>query len=296
MGADGCGAVVSGPDVRPNLNAMRVIIDGRPVNEADARVSVFDWAVMRGFGVFEVIRSYGVAPFRLGPHLDRLERSAAALAVGLPGRDDLISWVTAAAENGEGQVRIVVTGGGRDPLFDAPSQTIIMWEPVPDIPSPLRVMPLEAPWHPGTADGPLSGIKWLSYAPNMASADMARRAGFHDALLYSRDGFILEGPTFGIAWLIGDVIETPGLDLGILASITRSVLFEIGEHLGIEVREVSAPLERLLAADEVVGLSTVKEVIPIGVIGDRKVRTGPVAERLRAEFLSIVADETGPPA
>jgi branched-subunit amino acid aminotransferase/4-amino-4-deoxychorismate lyase len=49
----------------------------------------------------------------------------------------------------------------------------------------------------------------------------------------------------------------------------------------------------LLAADEVMGLSTTKEVLPIGAIGENTVPLGPVATVLQSEFLALVRAETG---
>ncbi len=273
---------------------MRVLVDGVEIAESDAAVSVFDWAVMRGFGVFEVVRAYGGIPFHLGPHLDRLERSAAALALALPTRSDLEAWSRqAAGAGGDCQIRIIVTGGGRDALYDAPSRTIVLWEPVPAVPDELRVLPMTAHWHPGAAEGPLYGIKWLSYAPNMASSDLARAQGYDDALLLSRDGWVLEGPTFCLAWLADGRIETPELGLGILASITRRTLFTTAAAIGLEVAEGRWPLERVLGADEVLGLSTTKEVARITEIGSDTVGTGPVGSQLLAAFYDLVEAETG---
>ncbi|HSG79411.1 MAG TPA: aminotransferase class IV, partial [Acidimicrobiia bacterium] len=147
--------------------------------------------------------------------------------------------------------------------------------------------------HPGASEGPLYGIKWLSYAPNMASSDLARAEGFDDALLLSRDGWVLEGPTFCLAWLAGGRIETPELGLGILASITRSTLFTTAAAIGLDVVEGRWPLERVLAADEVFGLSTTKEVARITVIGTDPVRSGPVAGRLLSAFYDLVEREIG---
>ena len=171
---------------------MRVLIDGREVAEGSAQVSVFDWGVQRGFGCFEVIGSYEGRPFRLGPHLERLNRSAAALRIDLAPLEDIADWVRAvAASGGDCQVRVLVTGGGRDELFDTPSRTVVLWEPKPHVPDLLRLLPTVATWHPATDRG-FAGVKWLSYAPNMASTDAARRAGFDDALLLSTDALVLE--------------------------------------------------------------------------------------------------------
>ena len=284
------------PTARPasNLEGMRVIIDGVPVADTEAAISVFDWGVQRGFGAFEVIRSYEGSPFRVGPHLERLERSLAALHIDAPDGGLLARWVDqVAAEGGDGVVRVIVTGGGRDPSFSAPSRTVVMWEPLPAVPVALRLEPMTAAWHPGTADSMFPGVKWLSYAPNMAATDAARRDGFDDALLLTRDGFVLEGPTFTVAWGIEGAIETPGMELGILASITRQVLLESAERLGVEVRPGAYPLARLMEADEVMALSTTKEVTPVSAVGETALGSGPLAGQLLAAHRAIVAEEIG---
>lgn len=273
---------------------MRVILDGAQVSDSEASVSVFDWGLQRGFGVFEVIRSYGGRPFRVAQHLDRLERSAAALAIDLPTRSDLESWVADCAAAGDDcHVRVVITGGGRDPLVPAASRSIVLWEPLHDLPDRLALLPMQAPWHPATEVGGFPGVKWTSYAPNMASTDKAQRAGFDDALLLTEESIVLEGPTFTIAWMSRGRLETPTLELGIMASVTRDVLLEAAAGLGVAVKQGFFPLERVLEADEVFALSTLKEVTAIGRIGEHEVAAGGFGEALSAAFRAIVASETG---
>jgi branched-chain amino acid aminotransferase len=271
-----------------------VLIDGTPTPDADAVVSVFDWVVIRGFGVFEVVRSYGGTPFRLDRHLDRLERSAAALGIAHPGRDSIARWVGAVAEEmGTGQVRVVLTGGGRDPGFPVPARCVVMGESLPVVPARLSLLPMVAPWHPATAEHGFPGVKWVSYAPNMLATDRARAAGFSEALLTTGDGTMLEGPTFTIAWVVDGTLETPSLDLGILPSITRDVVLECAAALGIGVAEGRYPLARVVAADEVFGLSTVKQITPVERIGDAPVGSGPVVDLLAKAFADVVRTETG---
>jgi branched-subunit amino acid aminotransferase/4-amino-4-deoxychorismate lyase len=271
---------------------MRVIIDGVEVSEAEAAVSVFDWAVQRGFGVFEVIRSYDGATFRLDAHLERLQRSAGALHIEHPPTTDIADWArTAASAGGDCLVRVMVTGGSRDALVDTPPRTVVLWEPVPDVPERLRLLPVTAPWHQGGDTRGFPGVKWLSYAPNMASMDMARRAGFDDAVLVSSDGEVLEGPTYTVAWVSDGRVETPSLELGILASITREVLLECAARLGIPVKQGHFPLARMIESDEAIGLSTVKQVTPVSRIGENDIPDGPIAGKLAGAFAEIVAEE-----
>ena len=274
---------------------MRVLIDGVEVPEAEAAVSIFDWGLQRGFGCFEVVRAYQGRPFRLAAHLDRLANSAAALGLTVPPRDFLEEWVLAVARAGaDCQVRVLLTGGGRDPLVPVPGRTVVVWEPVPEMPARLRLLAVEAPWHPATDRSPFYAVKWLSYAANMASTDRARREGYDDALLLSSDGLVLEGPTFSVAWVAEGRLETPALSLGILPSITRAVVLEeAAGRAGLAVEEGAFPVERLLQAEEAVALSTVKEVRPIEAVGERSLAAGEAAGRLAAAFRAVVAEEAG---
>ena len=272
---------------------MRVLIDGVEVAAGDASLSVFDWGVLRGFGCFEVIRAYGGETFRLGPHLDRMRRSAAALGLAEPPAE-LADWASAvAADGGDCLVRIVMTAGSHDTLTDAPPRTIVVWEELPDLPDAFRLSARVAPWHAGGTFSELTRAKTLSYAPNMAAGLAAMADGYDDALLLGRDGSVLEGPTFTVAWFVDGVLETPSLDLGILESITRGVVLEVAADLGLSINEGAFPLARLLAADEAAVLSTVKEVSPLVAVDDAEVPRGPLTDKLRGAVLDRIAAEVG---
>ena len=274
---------------------MRVLIDGRPADPATASVSVFDWGVVRGDGCFEALRSYNGVAFAIDSHLDRLWNSASVLGMEtvLPERDLLASWIAdVAAEGGDCVVRVIATRGGADEQVSAPPRLIVFWEELPVPPEALTLAEVSAPWHSGGFPWALAGVKGLSYGPNMASVRMARAAGFDNAVLVSREGILLEGPTHSVAWAVDGAIETPSLDLGILASITRTETLAAAADLGIEVREGRFPTSRLDQAQEFFILSTVNEVMPVVRVGERRFESGPVAAALREAFLQRVRAET----
>jgi branched-subunit amino acid aminotransferase/4-amino-4-deoxychorismate lyase len=276
---------------------MRVIIDGEAVDPRAATISVFDWAVFRGLGAFEVIRSVRGRLLHGGAHFERLERSIGMLRMAPVDMTLIADWTgTVAAENDDGLIRVIVTAGGRDQgpnRVDAPSRTIVVWEPLPVLPERLSLLPLRSPWHPATDDSAISGVKWLSYAPNMASTDLAVAAGFDDAVLTTMDDVVLEMPTSSIAWVAGGRIVTPSLDLGILLSITRDVMFECAARIGVEVVEGRFPLSDLLGADEALALSSGKLILPVGRIGDAEIPAGPVAGELAAAYSVLIDEEIG---
>ena len=107
-----------------------------------------------------------------------------------------------------------------------------MSHPLPAPKAELSLLAVPAPWHPAGRAWELSGVKTISYAPNQAATRLAGEAGFDDALLLSDSGTILEGPTFSFAWIVGGVLETAGIDLGILDSITRQLIFADSPAVG----------------------------------------------------------------
>lgn len=259
-----------------------VLINGAP---SSGQIPVTDSSVLRGDGCFEVLKAYAGEVFALDEHIDRLQVSAAALQIELPERAELASWIEkTAAEVGTGAVRVVVTRGSSVPGVDDPSNVIVFghdWE-IPD--GPARLLPVVAPWHAAGVDWDLAGAKVISYGPNMAAARRARNEGFDDALLVTIDHVVLEGPTFSVAWVVDGTLETPGLDLGILDSITRKVVLDIAREAAIPVSEGAWELDRLRSATEVMALSTIREVQPVVAIGDATWDTGPVTDSLATGF------------
>ena len=100
---------------------MRVIIDGVPHDEHTASVSVFDWAIVRGLESSKSCARTAVPCFVSTAISDRLEHSARALTIAVPDRDAIAADMRrVAVAGGDGQVRLVLTGGGRDASVDAP--------------------------------------------------------------------------------------------------------------------------------------------------------------------------------
>lgn len=269
---------------------MIVLVDGTRQQSLPAT----DSTVIRGVGVFEAVRSYGGRLFALDDHLARLQRSAAAMDIGLPDLDRIGSWArSVAAEGGEGIVRIIATAGDAVPGASGEERTIVLHHRVPFTPSTLRLRPWGAPWHPAGRPWELAGIKTVSYAPNLTASRLAGRDGFDDALLLADDRAVLEGPTFCVGWVRDGVMRTPSLDLGILDSITRRRVLGLAEAEGITVEDGRFPIDDLLEADEVMAMSTVKEVTPVISVGDREFGPGAVTSRLRSLFRQHVIGSLG---
>lgn len=266
--------MADGPDI--------VLIDGAP---SDAVIPIQDPMVTRGDGCFEAVRSYEGYMIGLDEHLDRLEVSARALEIRLPERGELRAWMSRVADaRGDGVIRMLVSADKGE------TSVVVFSTPVPPIPPSYRLLPVGAPWHPGGAQWDLAGVKTLSYAPNMAATRTARRDGFDDALLFSRDGFVLEAPTAGVFWVVDGVLETASVDLGILASVTMAITMDLARDAGIPVDAGRFVVERLDAADEVAALSTTREIVPVVALGERRFEPGPVTATLVEAYENVVGN------
>ena len=238
-----------------------------------------DDGLLRGDGVFEVIRLYAGRPFALEEHLDRLERSAAALELPIDRRgfEAEISALLDEFGQDEGQLRLVATRGGRRLAFT---------ENLPPYASSESSAVITITYSPTQL---LNGVKSLSYAANMLAIRTAASRGADDAVFVRPDGIVLEAPTSTIFWVGGDGrLRTPGLDVGILASITRDRLVR-----ELDVEEGAFPLEDFEGASEAFIASTVREVQAISAINETKLPEcpGPRTQEAAAAFEAVLDRE-----
>ena len=243
-------------------------------------ISVFDEGLIRGDGCFEVIRSYRGHPFAFDLHFRRLLKSANVLELEAPRADLLFGWLELMADGTDCLLRVVLTRGRPGEK----GKCLVLRHPLPPLIDQLRLKTVHAPWHPGGTSWNLAGVKTISYAPNIAAGREARNAGFDDALLVSREGHLLEGPTFSVAWVVEGKVHTPDLDLGILDSVTRRVLIESTAGTELEFSTERYPVETLAQASEVIALSTIKQVTSVIAVDDHKYRPGEVTKLLARVF------------
>ena len=256
-------------------------LDGALVDESQAVIPATDEGLLRGDGVFEVMRLYDSRPFAIDDHLARMEQSAANLRLPLDAaavRAD-VEALLGAAQPGDGLVRVLVTRGGR---------RLALIEPMPEQPptmslgfvtySPTRV---------------LDGVKSLSYGGNMLATRLAKERGFDDALLVTPHGRVLEAPTSSFFWVRDGELFTPPLSEHILDSITRRRLMEVTDA----VERETTP-DDLRTAEEAFLASSVREALPVYKVEDIELQThGPVTaeagarlrERIEAELAAATS-------
>ena len=234
-------------------------VDGRIGPTAEATVPMKDDGLYRGDGAFEVIRLYDGRPFALAEHVDRLQRSAAAIELEFDraALEREIEALLAEAGGPDGQLRLIVTRGGR---------RIAAIEPLPAHAETLAVATVT--YSPTVI---LNGVKSLSYAANMQSTRLAKAQGADEAVLVQPDGTVLEPPTSSIFWVSAEGgLRTPSLELGVLESITRDRLVK-----ALHVEVGAWQVDDLRGAHEAFLASTTREIQAVAAIDGRALPEAP---------------------
>jgi branched-chain amino acid aminotransferase len=252
--------------VSPQFSGSLASVDGSITLASAATIPATDEGLLRGDGVFEVIRVYEGRPFAVDHHLRRLERSASNLRLPVDVEAVRADAYRLLAHAGAGTdhelLRIVLTRGGR---------RLLLTERLPS--SPDRVRLGTVTYSPTRV---LDGVKSLSYAGNMLAGRIAREHGFDEALLVTPHGRVLEAPTSSIFWVKDGALLTPPLEDHILASITRAVVMEVAG-----ASERPCTLDDMRSADEAFIASTTREVQPVAAIDDHTFPgVGEVTERV----------------
>ena len=282
-------------------------MNGRLVDEGEAKVPFLTAGLHYGMGVFEGIRCYdtahGPALFRLRDHLERLQRSARILGfLDLPySVDELAAAVKLTIEaNGlrACYVRplIYLAEGGMDLNVDTgrPHTGIAVW-----------------PWNDYHGSGTeRAGIRlnvssYTRHHPNVSptkakvagnyvNSFLAKtesvRLGFDDAVLLDPQGYVAECTGENLFLVRHGRLVTPPLS-AVLEGFTRDSVVTLAGDAGIEVTEESFPRDWLYDADEVLVCGTAAEVIGVREVDCRPIgrgQTGPMTRQLQEAYRAAV--------
>lgn len=279
-------------------------MNGNLMPASEATVSVFDHGLLYGDGVFEGIRFYHGAPFRLDAHLDRLEDSARAIALALPMPlteiADAVRQTATAFHEPDGYIRLVVTRGagplGINPENCSTPTLFIIADRLQMISAEKRQQGAKliiAATRRLSPDGLDPRIKSLNYLNHILARMEANHAGADEALLLNAQGLVAEGTADNVFIVRDGTLTTPPVTDGALAGITRAAVMEIAMANGIEVQEKSIAPYDLYTADECFLTGTGAELIPVSEVDGRNIRNsgGAVFQSIGQGFAELVRKE-----
>lgn len=277
---------------------MKIYLDGKYVDEADAKVSVFDHGLLYGDGVFEGIRLYGGNVFRLHEHLERLEMSAKAILLKLPHtRDQLVEITCETCRQNQltdAYIRFVVTRGvgdlGLAPWLCAKPSVFVIASKISLYPQEHYDNGLSIVTVPTRRINPAalpSTVKSLNYLNNILGKIEAKQFGALEGIMLNDQGYIAECTADNIFTVHRGEIHTPAASQGALKGVTRGTIFDVANELGVPIRESNLTRYDVWCADECFLTGTGAEVIPVVKLDGREIgngKPGLITQRVLESF------------
>ena len=287
---------------------MKVWIDGSIVDGKDARLSVTDHGFLYGDGIFEGMRAYSGRLFRLDDHMRRLEVSAKAIAIEIPGGTsharEVVLETVAATGSLDAYVRLLVTRGegplGVDPTTCAEPKLICIVDTVelfPPARAALGVDLVTASLRRPGADVLDPRVKSLNYLNNALCKGEAKRRGADDALLLNQQGCVAEATSANVFAVCAGTVMTPLTTDGALDGITRRTILELCVKLGIPAKERTMGRIDFFSAEEAFLSGSGARIVPIRSLDGQKIGDavpGTVTAQLTDAFFDF-ARTTGTP-
>lgn len=274
-------------------------LNGRIVPVAEAKVSVYDIGLLRGFGIYEALRTFNRKPFMLADHLLRFHRSTAAMRMKIPLSDEKIAHVIdeLIARNipagKEAKVKFILTGGAAvdDIEFDPNAPTFyILVEELKEISPEVLQKGCRLLVHEHQRI--FAEFKTTHYISAVLLQEERKRAGALE-ILYTYQGKVLEcaASNFFIVEK-GKIITARD---NILEGITRKVVIELAKkEFPLDERDIL--VEEMYEADEAFLTSSFKDIVPVVQVGDRTIGSGspgPVTKRMMELFHEVTGSTNG---
>ena len=292
----------------------QVYLSGTMVPESEAKISIFDSAVMLGDSLTESTRTFRHVPFRLDEHITRLYRSLKVARVdpgvspaeltratldvleanrSLMGSDE-DCWIVHNISRG-------LTKPGPSPSQTNPATVMIFTNPMDlrgwaryytegchAVTAFSRAVPAQS------LDARIKNRSRLFYT--LADAESRLVDPEAQCVILDTDGYVSENKGGNIFAVIDGELRTPSTE-NCLAGISRQTVLELAAGLGLSARETRLQPYDLYTADEVFFTSTPYCIMPATRFNGLPVsdgRVGPVTQRLLAAWservgLDIVA-------
>ena len=284
-----------------------VNVAGRLTHRDEAAVSPFDSVVQGGDAVWEGLRLYDGRIFALDEHLDRLRRSAQALAfTEVPSDAEIIEQLRRTlAANGmtDGvHIRLTLTRGvkltsGMDPRLNQSGPTLIVLAefkpPVYDAGGITLVTSSVRRPGPDVLDPKIHSNNLLN---SILAKIEANVAGADDALMLDGRGFIAETNATHLFFVVAGVLCT-STTAACPEGITRATVLQLAADAGLPVEVGDFSLPQLYSASEAFVTGTMGELTPVLEVDGRRIgdgATGPVTRTLAAAYAALTASAGTP--
>jgi aminodeoxychorismate lyase len=274
---------------------MFVFLNGNFLSDAEAFVSVSDRGFMYGDGLFETMRVVNGKPFRFAQHLERMTRGADFLKIKPPfAPKELEKFAAQLIEQNkmaEAILRVTLTRGPGERGYSFNGEC-----------KPTAVMTLHAApplensveWNLVTssfripAGDPLSSFKTTSKILNVMARAEAKEKNADEALLINTNGEVAETASGNLFWIYDDKVCTVPTGRGVLPGITRAVVLEICQSLGLQVNKRVIKPEALRNSEGIFVTQSALGIIPVSSFDGETVAPSPLVDQIARAYHEIL--------
>jgi branched-chain amino acid aminotransferase len=275
---------------------MLVFLNGQFVPEAQAVVPVNDRGFMYGDGLFETMRVCGGRPFRLAQHLERLMRGADLLKIKCPFTpkelQEFAGQLIGQNKMPEAILRLTLTRGpgerGYTPRTDGRPTVVMTLHDAPLLEGPIQWSLITSSYRIPAAD-PLSSFKTLNKLTHVMARSEAVEQGADEALLVNTNGEVAETTSGNLFWVYQDNICTVPTGRGVLPGITRAVVLEICQTLGLPTNKRVIKPEALRSSEGIFITQSALGIVPVAAFNGEPVAPSPLVAQISRAYCEILA-------
>jgi len=253
--------------------------NGKITTLSEMKISPYDLGLLRGYGVFDVMRTQNGKPFLFEDHWKRLQNSAKELNLKLPvGKEEFkknIRKLLKINSFDKSTIRTVLTGGlSRDGFTFENRETFYIliekFKPLADeyFSRGVNVITLEY-----LRDIPEAKItNYIAAVKNQEEKKKKRAL----EIMYTHKGKVLEMSTSNLFVIKNGKLITPKRN--ILFGVTRKLIIKLAKKSGFNVREREIKISELFSAVEIFLTATNKNIVPVVKVDGKKIGNGKVGK------------------
>jgi aminodeoxychorismate lyase len=279
---------------------MVVFLNGQFVPEAQAVVPANDRGFLYGDGLFETMRVFNGRPFRMAQHLERMVRGADYLKIKLPHTPkEIQKFAVELIEKNQMPdciLRVTVTRGPGERGYaingaDKPTILLTLHKcPALDPVNPTRWALVTSSFRIPASDA-LSSFKTTSKLLQIAARAEAEANNADEALLNNTNGEVAETAGANLFWVYHDKICTTPTGRGVLPGITRAVVLEICQVLGLETNKRVIKPEALKNAEAIFLTQSALGIITISALNGEPAGHSLLVDKIYGAYCEMLAKE-----
>jgi len=277
---------------------MTVFLNGHFLSDAEAVVPVNDRGFMYGDGLFETLRVVNGRPFRMAQHLERMTRGADFLKIKPPFSpkelEKFARQLTEHNQMSDAILRVTLTRGpgsrGYAPNGASNPTVVMTLHAAPSLEKAVEWNLITSSFRIPASDA-LASFKTTSKILHVMARAEAVEKGADEALIINTNGEVAETASGNLFWVYQDKICTVPTGRGVLPGITRAIVLEICQTLGLQTNKRVIKPEALRNSQGLFVTQSALGIVPVISLDGEPVAPSPLVDQISSAYNDMLQRE-----